>query len=54
MDKIDYKDAFVEDRGFQFGDGLYEVIHVYDGKFFFLDRHSSLKATEIYLNLDLV
>ncbi|RME36879.1 MAG: amino acid aminotransferase [Planctomycetota bacterium] len=29
----------MEDRGFQFGDGLYEVIHVYDGKFLLLKEH---------------
>lgn len=29
----------VEDRGFQFGDGIYEVIAVYGGKPFLLDRH---------------
>src|SRR5688572_6194407 len=29
----------VEDRGFQFGDGVYEVIRVYGGKAFRLERH---------------
>ncbi len=29
----------VEDRGFQFADGVYEVIRIYDGKPFTLDRH---------------
>jgi D-alanine transaminase len=29
----------VEDRGFQFGDGVYEVIRVYHGRAFRLDRH---------------
>ncbi len=29
----------IEDRGFQFGDGIYEVIAVYSGKPFLLDRH---------------
>lgn len=29
----------VEDRGFQFGDGVYEVIAVYGGRPFLLDRH---------------
>lgn len=29
----------VEDRGFQFGDGIYEVIAVYDGRPFLFDRH---------------
>ncbi|OEF99618.1 D-amino-acid transaminase [Vulcanibacillus modesticaldus] len=29
----------IEDRGYQFGDGIYEVIRVYDGKIFRLDQH---------------
>lgn len=29
----------VEDRGFQFADGVYEVIRLYEGKPFTLDRH---------------
>jgi D-alanine transaminase len=29
----------IEDRGFQFADGVYEVIRLYDGKPFALDRH---------------
>jgi|CXWL01.1.fsa_nt_gi D-alanine transaminase len=29
----------IEDRGFQFGDGVYEVIAVYGGRPFLLDRH---------------
>ena len=29
----------VEDRGFQFGDGVYEVIRTYHGKLFHLDAH---------------
>lgn len=29
----------VEDRGFQFGDGIYEVIRTYHGKLFHLDAH---------------
>ena len=29
----------VEDRGFQFGDGLYEVIRAYHGKLFRMDSH---------------
>lgn len=29
----------IEDRGFQFGDGVYEVVAVYDGRPFLLDRH---------------
>ena len=36
-----YEDAkvSVDDRGFYFGDGVYEVIRVYDGVLFSLDRH---------------
>lgn len=42
----------VEDRGFQFGDGVYEVIRVYKGKAFRLDKHlarleQSVKGVEI-------
>ncbi|MTH54636.1 D-amino-acid transaminase [Bacillus mangrovi] len=29
----------IEDRGYQFGDGIYEVIRVYDGEIFTLDEH---------------
>ena len=29
----------IEDRGYQFGDGIYEATHVYNGKCFALDRH---------------
>ena len=29
----------IEDRGYQFGDGIYEVTHVYNGKLFAFDRH---------------
>lgn len=29
----------VEDRGYQFGDGIYEVTHVYNGRLFAFDRH---------------
>ena len=29
----------IEDRGFVFGDGIYEVARVYNGKPFVLDRH---------------
>lgn len=44
----------VEDRGFQFGDGVYEVIAAYGGRFFRLPQHlerleRSLKAVEIPL-----
>ena len=44
----------VEDRGFQFGDGIYEVIRTYHGKPFQLDAHlarleRSAKAIELPL-----
>ena len=29
----------VEDRGYQFGDGIYEVVHLHDGRFVDEDRH---------------
>lgn len=29
----------IEDRGYQFGDGVYEVVTVYEGKLFELDAH---------------
>ena len=29
----------IEDRGYQFGDGVYEVVHLYDGRFVDEDRH---------------
>jgi D-alanine transaminase len=29
----------VEDRGYQFADGIYEVVHLYDGRFIDADRH---------------
>jgi D-alanine transaminase len=28
-----------EDRGYQFGDGIYEVVRAYNGKYFCLDEH---------------
>ena len=28
-----------EDRGYQFGDGIYEVVRAYNGKFFCIDEH---------------
>lgn len=36
-----------EERAFQFGDGIYEVIRLYDGKFFTLDEH----LTRLYRSL---
>jgi len=44
----------VEDRGYQFGDGVYELIRTYHGKIFFVDDHLSRmekSAKAIGLNL---
>lgn len=44
----------IEDRGYQFGDGIYEVIRVYNGKFFTMDEHMvrlERSAKEIELSL---
>ncbi|SDQ20568.1 D-alanine transaminase [Virgibacillus salinus] len=44
----------IEDRGYQFGDGIYEVIGVYDGKPLMLDEHLERlerSAKEIKLNM---
>ncbi len=43
-----------EERGLQFGDGVYEVIQIYNGNFYLFDEHltrlyNSLKAIEIKL-----
>ncbi|WP_353856252.1 D-amino-acid transaminase [Bacillus sp. Bos-x628] len=55
-DLIEKKDARVdiEDRGYQFGDGVYEVIRVYNGTLFTLKEHTerlfnSAKEIGIYL-----
>lgn len=29
----------IEDRGYQFGDGVYEVIRIYNGSLYTLDEH---------------
>ena len=49
---LDQGKVSVEDRGFQFGDGVYEVVRVYKGKAFRLDKHlarleQSVKGIEI-------
>lgn len=38
---VDKEQAFtsIEDRGFQFGDGIYEVIKVYNGSLFTIEEH---------------
>lgn len=48
----------VEDRGFQFADGVYEVIRLYDGRPFTLDEHlrrlkRSAEAVQLSVPLDL-
>lgn len=65
MTKILWNDSIVtrdrlvdiEDRGYQFGDGIYEVIGVYEGKLFMLDEHlerleRSAKEIQITLPCD--
>ncbi len=47
----------IEDRGFQFGDSIYEVIFAYGGKLFELDAHlsrlrSSLDAIDLHYDFD--
>ena len=56
---IDQKEAAVSvaDRGFVFGDGVYEVTRVVNGKFFQEDEHlvrldEGLKGLKIHLNRD--
>src|SRR5699024_6233536 len=42
----------IEDRGYRFGDGVYEVIGVYEGKPFMLDEHMErLKRSARYIQL---
>jgi D-alanine transaminase len=57
-DVVPYAEARipVEDRGFLFGDGIYEVIRIYGGRPFAFDRHFERlrrSAEEIRLSLDL-
>lgn len=35
----DHATVDVEDRGYQFGDGVYEVIRIYNNNYFLLDEH---------------
>jgi len=57
--KFVHKDSLkfpYEERGLQFGDGVYEVIRIYDGKLHLLDEHidrlyRSLDAIKIKLNV---
>lgn len=44
----------MEDRGYQFGDGVYEVIRIYDGRFFGMEEHLNRlerSAKEILMKL---
>lgn len=44
----------IEDRGYQFGDGVYEVIRIYNGKLFTADEHLERlfkSATSIQIDL---
>ena len=55
QDHFIHKDALlfpIEERGMQFGDGVYEVIRIYDGRLYLLEEHidrlfRSLSAIEI-------
>jgi D-alanine transaminase len=63
MSTILYNDSFLareqgkvdmEDRGYQFGDGIYEALRVYNGKMFLLDLHMKRlerSARELRLSL---
>ena len=56
-DFVKLEDAVVsiEDRGFQFGDSIYEIVKLYNGKLFKLDEHMQRlfnSAKQIRLNLD--
>jgi D-alanine transaminase len=47
-------DIDIEDRAYQFGDGVYEMIRVYHGRPFYMDEHLARlerSATEIRLSL---
>ncbi|SIR54797.1 MULTISPECIES: D-amino-acid transaminase [Acidiphilium] len=37
----------IEDRGYQFGDGIYEVIHIHEGRFVDTDLHLSRLARSL-------
>lgn len=59
QDKFIHKDALqfpIEERGLQFGDGVYEVIRIYRGQAYLLDEHiarlyRSLEAIQIQLKM---
>ncbi|MDQ0245418.1 D-alanine transaminase [Bacillus fengqiuensis] len=53
---IDEKVIPIQERGHQFGDGVYEVIRVYNGKPFMMEEHLDrleMSAKEILLNMPL-
>jgi len=44
----------IEDRGYQFGDGIYEVVHLYEGRFVDADFHlARLERSAREIRLDL-
>ncbi len=50
---VDEAKISIEDRGFQFGDGIYEVIAAYDGRPFLAERHlARLKRSAAAIGLD--
>ncbi|MGM0369460.1 MAG: D-amino-acid transaminase [Bacillota bacterium] len=54
---VELKEATVsiEDRGFQFGDSIYEIVKLYNGKLFKIDKHLERlfnSAQQIRLDLD--
>ncbi|MCL1991273.1 MAG: aminotransferase class IV [Defluviitaleaceae bacterium] len=52
---LDEKVIPIEERGHNFGDGIYDVIRVYNGKFFMLDAHLDrifMSAEAIHLDLN--
>src|SRR5699024_6101118 len=58
QNKFIHKDSLLfpmEERGLQFGDGVYEVIRIYNGKAYLLEEHiarlcRSLQAIRITIN----
>lgn len=50
---VDEAKVSIEDRGFQFGDGIYEVVAAYDGRPVLADRHlARLKRSAAAIELD--
>lgn len=51
--RIEDAKVSIEDRGFQFGDGVYEVIAAYNGRLFLLDEHMKrLRDSTAAIHLD--